>query len=779
MLYYKTNLRVVFFLIFFNQISFAQNSNKFTLKGKVIDFYTSKPVNFANITVFNKTTDAVLKGTITNDKGAFNITLNTSKIYIKISYIGFETLIIKDFKVVDTIANLAVIKLKENVSTLDEIIMETKKTKLVNSFGKQILFVGSDISSSGNSALGILENFPSVIVNLQGNISIRGDSNIIIYMNGKPTNKEGKSLKHLPAELIEKIELITNPSAEYGSEGISGILNIVLKKEKNKGFNLTTNANLQGLLNPFNLKYGGSINSNYSFDKANIFFNSSFTSTNYENSENRFQKCITKDCNILTYNYIKFEDGVQQDYNMNFGFLGDVSPVSTFEIEASYLIWNIKKDGLEKNNFLFNTNETQDYKLRNFGASIKEEYEIMATYNTVWNSKDEITLQFRHRYDSWDKKFQNNLNNLELANTPIENSILTNKNIDIDNDFLLDGKITLKRNYGELIAGFSSQLRYNNLKQNIQYTSGQILPTNDFMANSLQNAIFGQLKNEIGYFKWQIGIRLEKLDQNFNQVVDNINMNKNYFNIFPSGILEYEISNKQNLTFSYSKRINYPRLSQLNPFNFFINPLNIKKGNLDLEESKSNNIEVAYSCLKNNSKWTNTIFANFANNLIRTQISTSKDGISYFEPINDGNSISTGYEVSLTANPFKWLKLIQQGTFYYLQFSTINTLFDNQFSGSLRFFQELKFKNDLKIQIKESYTTPTISPQRKELSQFYMDIILRKKINKRWSINFSLTDVFRTKRISYQNKTDNFIIDEDLKFQFQRINFSINYKLKE
>ena len=772
----KQLLIIGIFLI--NCICNSQNKAEIIIQGNVIDQISLKPIEFATVVLINKITKETIKGTVTNENGDFKLTTNEKDFTIQISFIGYLTVTLHEFKIEGGKAYLPRIKMEENMSKLEEVIIQAEQSKLVNGFGKQILYVGSDIGSAGNSSLSILENFPSVVVGLQGDISVRGNNNIIIYINGKPTSKEGRSLKHLPAELVEKVELITNPSAEYGADGVAGILNIILKKDKNKGFNLTANGNFQGLFNPLNLKYGASLNTYYNLKKINIFFNGGYTSSDYENSETNFQKCFTGDCDILNYKYVQFEDGLQKSYDMNFGLLWNVSPISTVEVEGSYLKWDIVKDGIETNDFLFSTDDSENYELRNFGTSTKEAYELMATYNTVLNSKDKFLLQFRHISDTWDRTFFNNLDNIVLTNTPIENALSTNASVDRDTDYLLDGTITLNRSYGTLISGFTSQLSFNDLNQDIQYASSEILPTNDFEASSWKNAFFSQLKNEKGNLKWQIGLRIERLDQNFKQRVNDISVKRDYLNIFPNGILEYGITDGSKVSLSYSKRINYPRLTQLNPFNYFTSPLNLRKGNTSLEPSKSNNIEATYSYTKNKTKWTNTLFANFSQNLIRNIISTTTDGITTQEPINDGNSISTGYETSFTANPFKWLKLIHQGTFYYRQFSTENAQFNNQFSGNFRFFQELKFKNDLKIQLKESYRTPTINPQRRELDELYMDIAIQKKLNNRWTINTSFTDIFRTKRIAYTNRTDNYIINENLKFQFQRISISINYKLK-
>ena len=698
---------------------------------------------------------------------------------VRISFIGYTTVTIHDVIVVDNSVNLQTIELEEDPTILEEVVIEAEKSRLVNDFGKQILYVGSDIGSAGNSSLAILENFPSVVVGIQGGITVRGNNNVIIYINGKPTSKDGKSLKHLPADLVEKVELITNPSAEYGAEGVAGILNIVLKRIKDKGFNLTANGTTTTLLNPLNMEYGTSLNTNYNFNKVNFFINGGYTSTDYENSENRFQKCLTNDCDVLQYRYIQFEDGLQKDYDLNFGFLWNLSPISTLEIEGFYQNWDIKKDGLETNNFLFNTNEAEIYELRNYGTSLKNEYEIAATYTAVWNTKDKLLLQLRNISDAWNRDFTNNLDNISLANTPIENTIATSTYVDIDTDYLLDGKLTLKRDYGEWVTGFVTQLSYNDLRHDIQYASSEILPTNDFKASTFKNALFTELQNDKRKLKWKLGIRIEHQNQNLTQEVDAITVEKNYVNIFPSVLMEYKINDQHTTSISYSNRINYPRLSHLNPYIYFRSPLSIHTGNTELQPSKSHNIEFNYSYSKNKLKWSNTLFAYFSKNLIRTQISTTNDGVTTSKPINDGNSIVAGYEFSLTASPFKWLKLIQQSNLYYKEFNTDNAPFNNQITARLRFFQEFKFDKGWKIQIKESYLTPSINPQQKHLSKFYVELSARKKINKHLEFTLSFDDIFGTERIAYERRTNDYVIDENLIYQFQRIRFSISYQLKD
>ena len=254
------------------------NFTKIKITGNVADSETSEPLEYATISLVNDQFPDRIQGGITDTKGNFDIEIFPGKYNITIEYIGFEKIILEDRSVTESI-NLGDFKLNINSESLEEIELVGERTEVEIRLDKRVYNVGRDITVRGGSVTDVMDNIPSVSVDVEGNISLRGNDNVRILINGKPSGLVGLSgpaaLRQLPAESIEKVEVVTSPSARYEASGTAGILNIILKKEELVGFNATFIANA-GL--PKNL--GGTATLNWRTDKVNIF-----TTTTYRDQK--------------------------------------------------------------------------------------------------------------------------------------------------------------------------------------------------------------------------------------------------------------------------------------------------------------------------------------------------------------------------------------------------------------------------------------------------------------------------------------------------------------
>ena len=223
------------FLLFSIACNFSFSQNTIEVTGSLIEAETSQPVPYATVAFYDKDTKAVIKGATSDDDGNFNITVATSNFYIEISFMGFATKTITNYKIVNNKVALGTISLAPDNQALDEVTVRAEVSKTVFKLDKRVFNVGKDISSTGVSALEVLNNVPSVNVNIEGEISLRGSSGVQILINGKPSvlaDESSNALGTITADMIESIEVITNPSAKYEASGSAGILNIILKKEE-------------------------------------------------------------------------------------------------------------------------------------------------------------------------------------------------------------------------------------------------------------------------------------------------------------------------------------------------------------------------------------------------------------------------------------------------------------------------------------------------------------------------------------------------------------------
>ncbi|MEL6275117.1 MAG: carboxypeptidase-like regulatory domain-containing protein, partial [Bacteroidota bacterium] len=212
----------------------------FKVSGTVVDGANAEPIEFATIMIADKEKREALTGTTTDIDGNFLVEVTTTEVYIEVSFIGYETRVIEQFTATGNKIDLGTIQLTDQSQTLEEVTVRAEKSQTEFKLDKRVFNVGKDLSSTGASALEVLNNVPSVNVNIEGEISLRGSAGVQILINGKPSvlaDEGGNALGTITAEMLDRIEVITNPSAKYDAEGTSGIINIVIKKDERKGFN--------------------------------------------------------------------------------------------------------------------------------------------------------------------------------------------------------------------------------------------------------------------------------------------------------------------------------------------------------------------------------------------------------------------------------------------------------------------------------------------------------------------------------------------------------------
>ena len=243
----------------------AQN----VITGRIVDKATGQPVEFATVLVIDAATGSGTGGTTTDLTGKFEVTAKTVNVSLEISFIGFENRRMDEISFTNGRAELGILELAAQGQLLDEVTVRAEKSQTEFKLDKRVFNVGKDLSSTGASALEVLNNVPSVNVTIEGEIQLRGSSGVQILINGKPSviaSEQGNLLGTITADMIESIEVITNPSAKYDAEGTSGILNVILKKEERKGLNGAVSVNVGS---PTNHSVGLSLNRRT--EKFNLF----------------------------------------------------------------------------------------------------------------------------------------------------------------------------------------------------------------------------------------------------------------------------------------------------------------------------------------------------------------------------------------------------------------------------------------------------------------------------------------------------------------------------
>ena len=325
-------------LLYILFVSFALNAQNTPIEitGKVIETESKQPIEYATISIIDSGTKKPITGTVTNQNGIFSIDVKTNVFYIEVSFIGFTTKTLKDFNIVNHKINLKTIAISEDLEALGEVLIRAEKSQTEFKLDKRVFNVGTDLSATGAGALDVLNNVPSVNVNIEGEVSLRGNAGVQILINGKPSvlaNADGNALGTITADMIEKIEVITNPSAKYDAAGTSGIINIVIKKSEKKGLNGSVSLNM-GV--PNSNSFGLSLNRRT--EKFNLFSQLGFGLRTYPGETESINRNLVENTEISSLGENEFDEKfnnflIGTDYHINDRNVITLSGSYAYEVE--------------------------------------------------------------------------------------------------------------------------------------------------------------------------------------------------------------------------------------------------------------------------------------------------------------------------------------------------------------------------------------------------------------------------------------------------------------
>lgn len=577
-----------------------------TLKGKIIDKNLQQPVPYATVAIHDGA-NKIITGGISTEDGDFLISdIPKGNYTLKVQFIGYKTYsqpieISKQNKDV----NVGTILLEEAAEALDDVTVVAERTTIEQKIDRKVINIGKDLTTTGGTASEIMNNIPSVNVDQDGNIALRGNQNVRILIDGKPTNIDAAQLlKQIPSTSIKKIELITNPSAKYNPEGMSGIINIVLHKNSNIGFN--GNVNL-GLNFDENARFNSSVDLNYRTGKINFY-------GNYGNN-------ITKQ---LNGGFVFRED---EDYRTNFTFL-DNNKSHLFKIGLDYFINDNNTISVYTNQNLFDgltSGNTDilftDITLNDISQTlISDNDNLGSTYNFDYKhdfKKEGHNIELEVDYNNFNSDSDDKFNF-----TGGDGSLIDYKDI-IDNE---RNNTTINLDYVnpltekvKLELGYETRLRRTNNKyQSTLFSNSRY--TYDRNIHSFY-ATYGQ-----NFEKWsyQLGARVENYEVeavfNGEKVFED-----DIFTVYPSGYLSYTPSEKNSYQLSYSRRIDRPGLNQVNPIREWSTPRIVSIGNPSLDPQFTNSIEANYTKKLKKGSITSGVFYRLINDEISQTLLENPD----------------------------------------------------------------------------------------------------------------------------------------------------------
>lgn len=781
-----------FFLSIFLSFSLLLqlNAQSFRVEGNVLDDESKKPLEFANASILNKADSALVGGATTDASGKFEINAKPGEYIVKVQFISYNSRFFNINLTQDKpIAKLGSITLFPDVELLTEIVVSADKSQMLLELDKRIFNVSADLSNVASNASEILDNLPSIAVDVDGSVSLRGSANVRILVNGKPSGLVGISspdaLRQLQGDLIERIEVITNPSARYEAEGSAGIINIILKKEQERGFNGSLTANT-GYPN----NHGFSGNLNYRSGKFNVF--GSYGIRYRENPGGGFTDRITNDT-LFTYtdndrnrsglsHNVRFGTDFQINEN-NTITASAVARLSDEENTADITYTDSTPEGTITNNSLRNNLED--------GTDNNVEYQL--NYRREMDGEGhELTAQFQIRDNTESEKSSIASTDL-LLSLPAELYQRTN-NKEGDKNILMQVDYVYPFGNGKKFeAGYRGTIREINSDYLVEEIdeNGIFVPlanfSNSFTYDENVQAVYSIFENKMPTWGYQLGLRVEQtFIKTFQQTTDQTN-EKDYLNAFPSAFVSYNLNSDRTLQASYSRRLSRPRFWSLNPFSSFTDPRNIRRGNPDLDPEFTDSYEIG---ILNNLKKSSIYLGGYYRYAtgVRDRVQTLVDSITTVStPRNIGVEDAYGIEANFNSDPTSWLSISGNANFYraitvgkYIDENDKETILDRD-TYSARFRLSTKFKiNKVNLQLSGNYRAPENQTQGTRKSMYRMDASANMDVLKgKGTLNLTVRDVFNTRKYRGTTLTDSFSEVSEFQWRSRQVRLSLTYRINQ
>ena len=809
-------LPVTLFLI--TLVGYAQGAQgpqePIKITGTVLDQETDQPLEYATLVLQNVRNPDKVTGGITDANGKFEVETAPGNYNVSVEYISYKSYKLENQNLRSS-KDLGVIRLALDVSQLAEVEVVGERTTVELRLDKKVYNVGSDLTVKGGSVTDVLSNVPSVSVDVEGNISLRGNESVRILINGKPSALSGLSpeaLQQLPADAIEKVEVITNPSARYDAEGTAGILNIILKQSKTAGVNGSVN-----VYTGHPETYGGSLSLNLRRDNFNIFTNTTYRYRSGPGNALFDQENFDSNGNTLSYqNEIRDYQRKDKSFNTNVGF--ELFFSETSSITNSLVFSKSNGDNTVNVDFSnFDANRTPTIQRNRF--TVEDEFEEEVQYSLNYQKKFEKeghTLTFDYQYSK----------GVDDENSIIEEVILGD-NIALDTERTIDNQTQVsqlvqmdyvlpfgKDDQSQFELGYRGTFNNNNTdfdfgiqQQNGDFTSDPNF-SNELNYKEYVNAAYTQLGTKFNKFSILGGLRMEASDIGIELVNTNELTNKDYVNWFPSIFLGYEFSEKEQVTLSYSKRLRRPWSRFINPFPSRSSNTNLFQGNPDLDPTFTDSYDLGY--LKRWDKFTFTTSGYFNRSTGVFQFVSRETGhfvtienpddpqnpivvpVQVRSPINLATEERMGMEFTTTYTPKRnwrltWnLNAFQRdlkGDFTYInsQDEEIVQNFDaNNFSWFTRFSAKIPLPGKIDFQTNFFYMGPSEDAQNTNKGMLSSDLGLSKDILKdKGSLTLNVGDIFNSRKRITDTRIENVATYSEFQWRQRQITLSFQYRFNQ
>ncbi|WP_192348552.1 outer membrane beta-barrel family protein [Algoriphagus sp. Y33] len=761
----------------------AQTSPKM-YEGKVLVRGSEAPLEFATIKLLSVDSSLMEAGTTSNAKGHFELQSTLDSVVLEISFIGFSTLR-HPVSLVNMGSDLGVFHLEEESRGLDEVVIRAEKSQTHYELDKRVFHVGNDLVSTGASALDVLNNVPSVYVNIKGEISLRGSSGVRVLINGKPSVlAQGNTLGTLTADMIERIEVITNPSAKYEAEGTSGIINIVIKKDQRQGVNGSVTLNT-GV--PNNHSLGFSLNRRT--ERLNLFTQIGIGHRTFPEEYETENKDLAEMSSILSTGKSEMHE---RYYTINLGGDYRISNNSTLSISGRYAFESEEGDSKTHFKHLSPNGQTlSEWKRTELTEAPNPKWQYEAIYKNLFKSKifsdsdseskeHSLIVSATSDYFAKDQvsNYSNEYTSGETGSTKQETlSDNTQNEYTFKADYTnpLSSKATWEAGAQYVLTSVSNEYAVNDLIDGVWIIDPDLSNLFDYKQKVI--GVYTTGSYELEKLGIKGGLRLESTTVDTQLATTGQSNSQAYIDLFPSIHGSYKLHSDLSLQLGYSRRILRPSVWSLNPFFSIQNNFNIYSGNPELQPEYTDALELTSIYDFGAFSVNGSLYYRYTTNSVEN-ITTFQDNVATTMPTNIGTSKSGGLEFNAKYMPNNWISVNGDFNFGWIRkFGTFEeSVFDfHADQWTSRITSKFNLPADISLELIGHFNSRRQTLQGTVSQNVFADLGIRKKLMKgRAIVNLSVRDVFASRIYevnTFQPEFTNYSWEKDGRFVTLGVSF--------
>lgn len=753
--------------------------------GKIVEAPQNTPVSFATVAVLMARDSSVTTGVITDENGIFTIPdVKPGNYILRVTNMGYETLFVPNVRVApeSNIIDLGTLTVIISAQKLNEVVVMGEKSMIVEDIDKKMINIGKDMLATSNNVSDLLEKLPAVSLDENGNPQVRGKGNVVVLIDGKPSTLYGNDLptvlQSFPADLIERIDVSTTPSAKYEGEGASGVIDIITKKNKIQGISGSGRLSM-------GLKENNNGSGNVSFRAGKLGMNASL---NGQMRNTYWKRELDRDNFLGEEPSNLSQRGTGHNGNKNlFSRIGanyEINDKNTVEVGVNY-----SRDQRQNNSNLSNTSALltgpvlDHFERINQSTGKGQNISSSFDYRRKFNTKDQLltfTANYSQGSSSGTSNFdqENDVDSLSRYQRNLRNN--NSKSLFLNSDYTwpITPKATLE-------VGFRTRISSNDNANNFFLLNTE---TDNFEFDKNISNIFNY-KNTIytGYMTFskktdlwgmRAGLRLTDSNQQMDQVSTNQEFGIHFLTLVPSLSLSRKLDDNSLFKLNYSRRVQRPEADWLNPFTDISDPRNIQTGNPDLRPEFTHKAEMAYSNYEESGGWGPSLFMDYSNNAITRIRTVDAEGISLTRYANVGREMAYGFETDFSQKIGDVLKINGSGRVFRSEVVSALANIDNRtwsYSGNLNAFLTLPM--DFRASAYVNYEGPRAIAQGTRQGVFVANMGIRKDLlEKKATLSLNVQDIFLSRAYKSQLATDTYLQNSLWQQTNRLVNVTFQYR---